>query len=188
MTGIDRLARNSHRISQAALCLGIGILVLNAAVWYFPSLGSAEGGAGLSFSLTQRVAEQSSEQMAGLPGWQTLGGVLISSIPLLAIVYGLLHVRALFGQYAQGQYFSPQAYRHMETLGRALVAWVVLNFLCEPLLSVWVTMRAGPGQRIVSLSLEPMAVGVVFLAACLIAIARILQRASDLHAENQQFV
>lgn len=188
MTGVDRLAQNSHRIAQAALCLGVGILLLNAVVWYVPSLGSVEGGAGLSFALTQRMQEQFSELLLGMPGWQTLGAVLISSVPLLAMVYGLLHVRALFAQYAQGQYFSATAYQHLEKLGRSLVAWVVLNFLCEPLLSVWLSMRAEPGQRILSLSLDPMALGVVFLSVCLIAIARILQRASDLHAENQQFV
>ncbi|MDR2327059.1 MAG: DUF2975 domain-containing protein [Acidovorax sp.] len=188
MKSTDSLARNSQYIAAAALLLVVAMLVLNAASWFFPALGQGEGGAGLSFALTQRMVGMAGVDVLAMPWWQLLGAALISSIPLLAMAYGLLQLRALFRQYAGGNYFVHSAYGHMERLGRAIVAWVVLDFVCEPVLGLWVTMLAPVGQRMLTLSLEPPVFIALFLAACVIAIARILQRACDLHAENQQFV
>lgn len=184
----DSLARNSQYIAVAAVVLVVAMLALNAASWFFPALGQVEGGAGLSFSLTQRIVSMAGVDVAAMPGWQLLGAVVISSIPLLAMAYGLLQLRALFRQYAGGHYFAHSAYGHMERMGRAIVLWVVLDWVCEPVLGVWVTQLAPAGQRMLTLSLEPPVFIALFLAACVIAIARILQRACDLHAENQQFV
>lgn len=184
----DSLARGSQHIAVAALVLVVAVLALNTASWFFPALGRVDGGAGLSFSLTQRMTGMAGVDVAAMPWWQLLGAALISSIPLLAMAYGLLQLRALFQQYASGNYFAHSAYGHMERMGRAIVFWVVLDFACEPVLSAWVTMLAPAGQRMLTLSLEPPVFIALFLAACVIAIARILQRACDLHAENQQFV
>ncbi|WP_370680983.1 DUF2975 domain-containing protein [Comamonas sp. GB3 AK4-5] len=188
MKSTDSLARSSQYIAAAALVLVVAMLVLNTATWFFPALGQVDGGAGLSFSLTQRMVSMAGIDVAAMPWWQLLGAALISSIPLFAMAYGLLHLRALFQQYAGGSYFAHSAYGHMEKLGRAILAWVVLDFVCEPVLSLWLTMLAPVGQRMLTLSLEPPVFIALFLAACVIAIARILQRACDLHAENQQFV
>ena len=184
----DSLARSSQYIAAAALVLVVAMLVLNAASWFFPAQGLADAGAGLSFALSQRVVSMAGIDVVAMPWWQLLGAVLISSIPLCAMACGLLQLRALFQQYAGGNYFSQSAYGHMEKLGHAILAWVVLDFVCEPLLGLWLTMLAPEGQRMLSLSLEPPVFIALFMAACVIAIARILQRACDLHAENQQFV
>lgn len=188
MSHSDRLARGSQYIAATALVLVVVMLTLNTAAWFLPALGAVDGGMGLSFSLSHRILGMEGLELAGLAWWQQLGAALISAIPLLAMAYGLLHLRSLFQQYARGNYFAHSAYGHMEKIGRAIAAWVVLDFASEPVLSYWVTMLKPIGHRVITLSLEPSVFLALFVAACVVVIARILLRASDLHVENQQFV
>lgn len=184
----DRLAIASQRMAVATLWLVIAMLALNAAIWIFPQLGSADGGYGLSFSLSNRLILSTHMDPRDFPWWQTLGAILVSSIPLAALALGLLSLRALFRSYARGDYFSTTAAGHMEKMGRAVLAWVILDFLCEPLLSVWITLLQPVGHRLLSLSFQTPDVVAIFLAACIVLIARILRRAADINSENQQFV
>lgn len=73
-------------------------------------------------------------------------------------------------------------------MGRSVALWVVLDFLCEPLLSVWMTMNQGEGQRMMTLSLDSSSFVALFLAGCIVVIARILQQACDIDHENKQFI
>jgi len=170
------------------LWLIIGMLVLNAATWLFPKLGSVEGGYGISFSLSDRLISSAWVDVTGLAWWQTLGAIVLSSIPLVVLSMGLLNLRALFRNYAAGNYFSSGSAIYMEKLGWAVNLWVVLTFLCEPLLGLWVTLREPVGQRFMTLSFDSSGIVAIFLATCIILIARILRRATEINTENQQFV
>ncbi|MEC5318667.1 DUF2975 domain-containing protein [Brenneria populi subsp. brevivirga] len=184
----DRLALFCRRMAVVTLWLIIIMLALNAAVWLFPMLASVDGGYGIAFSLSDRLISSLNQDLDSFPWWQRLGAMLLSGVPLLALAAGLLNLRSLFANYASRDYFSPSSSGHLEKMGRAVVLWVVLNFLCEPLLSFWMTMREPAGQRLISLSADSSGVVALFLAACIIVIARILRRASEISAENQQFV
>ena len=188
MTSPDRLARGSQYIAAIALVLVTCMLMLNTAAWFFPILGPVDGDMGLSFSVSHRILGMEGMDVTGLAWWQQLGAALISAIPLLVMVYGLLHLRALFQQYSCGNYFAHSAYGHMEKIGRAIAAWGVLDFVSELVLSYWVTMLEPSGHRVMTLSLGPSVFLALFVAACVVVIARILLRPSDLHVENQQFV
>lgn len=183
----DRLARLAQRMALATLALTVLMLVLNAAAWLVPGLAGSDG-AGLAFSLSNSLLAQAAVDPQHFPWWQQLGAVLLSSVPLLVLTYGLMHLRALFGGYARGEYFAPTAASHMEATGRSVAYWVLANTLCEPLLSAWTTMNAPVGQRFVSVSIESSAIVALFLAGCVIVIARVLSRASELDRENRQFV
>ncbi|AIC22321.1 MULTISPECIES: DUF2975 domain-containing protein [Pseudomonas] len=180
------LARFSQRMSAVTLLLIIAMLLLNAALWLFPQL-SAESGYGFGFGLSNSL---SSHLAAGavFPWWQTLGGILLSSIPLLALAFGLSHLRQLFQSYARGEYFSSAAAVHLGKVGRGVALWVLLDFLCEPLLSIWVTLNAPVGERLISLSITAPTFVALFLAACISIIARILWQASEVDSENRAFV
>ncbi|KAA8996126.1 DUF2975 domain-containing protein [Affinibrenneria salicis] len=185
---LDRLAVVSHRMAALSLGFVIVMLALNAAVWLFPQLSSMEGGSGLAFYLSDQMISMPGLDLTTYPLWQKLGAILLSSIPLLMLTVGLLNLRALFKNYATGDYFSPSSSACMEKMGRAVAAWVALNIVCEPLLSLWLTMREPAGQRLLSLSFDSAGAVALFLAACIIVIARILRRASEINDENQQFV
>jgi len=184
----QRIALLSQRMSLLTLLLIIAMLVLNTAVWLFPVLSSSTDGLGFGFALSDRQIQGRAEQVALFPLWQTLGGIVLSSVPLMALASGLSHLRKLFQSYARGEYFSSMAALHLGKVGKAVAAWVVLDFLCEPMLSVWVTMNEPVGQRMISLSVTAPSFVALFLAACITIIARILLQASEVDSENRTFV
>jgi hypothetical protein len=183
---VDRLASLSHRMAGITLVVMAALLVLNIVNWIYPPYGPH--GYGFSFGLTSRWLANDSIDVAAFPAWQTLGAIVISSVPLLALMRGLRHLRALFRAYAQGSYFSMEAARNLGSVGRAVALWVVVEFLTEPVLSYWVTQRNGPGERMIVLTLDTPAVVALFVSACIAVIGRILQRACEVYQENQQFV
>lgn len=184
----QRLAQLSQRMSLLTLLLIVVMLVLNTAVWLFPVLSSSAEGLGFGFALSDRLIQERTAQVALFPWWQIAGGIVLSSIPLVALAFGLNHLRQLFRNYARGEYFSSAAAQHLGKVGRAVALWVLLDFLCEPLLSVWVTMNEPVGQRLITLSLTPPSFVALFLAACIAVIARILWQASEMDSENRTFV
>jgi Protein of unknown function (DUF2975) len=184
----DRLARMSQRMATATLWLTVTMLLLNAASWLFPSITFMRGESGLGAARTAHLISQLGLDIAAFPWWQKVGAVLLSSVPLIALAGGLGHLRLLFRAYGRREYFSASAARHLGKVGRAVVLWVVLNFLCEPLLSVWLTLREPVGHRAITLSVGSPDVVALFLAASIAVIARILQQASELDSEHRLIV
>ncbi|AOJ31614.1 DUF2975 domain-containing protein [Burkholderia metallica] len=183
----DRIARISQQMATLTLWFIVGMLVLNAACWAFPSLNAASG-PGLVFGLTDSVISNLNVDVAAFPWWQKAVGILLSSVPLIALANGLRHLRALFRTYARRNYFSAQAAGHLGKTGRAIGLWVLLSLLCEPLLTVWATLREPVGHRVVSIGFSLPYVVALFTAACIAVIAHILRQASELDAEHRQFV
>ena len=184
----DRLAHLSQRMAAATLWFIVLMLVLNAATWWFPQLGSTDGGYGLDFALTNFAVANHADVLSTFPWWQKVGGMLLSSVPLLALSIGLYHLRALFHGYGRKEYFSAAAAHHLGVVGRSVALWVGLNLVCEPLLSMWMTLRAPAGHHSVTLGFGSSDLVALFLAACITVIARILRQASEVNAENQSFV
>lgn len=183
----NRLAQLSQRMAAVTLFLIVAMLAINIVLWLFPFL-AAKDGWGLGFALTDRQLSQITDQAMLFPWWQTLGGMLLSSVPLLALAYGLGHLRQLFQNYSRGEYFSSEAAIHLGLVGRAVALWVLLDFLCEPLLSLWVTMNAPIGERLLTISITAPTFVALFLAACISIIARILRQASEVDSEYRTFV
>lgn len=182
-----RLAQVSHRMAAVTLVLIVVMLMLNTLSWLFPSLASPDGW-GLAFALTDRQLSDRIAMAELFPWWKTLGGILLSSVPLMALTVGLGHLRKLFLSYASGDYFSSEAALHMGKVGKAVAFWVVLDFLCEPMLSLWMTMNEPVGERLFTLSFTAATLVALFLAACVSIIARILRRATEVAAENRTFI
>ncbi|MET3554963.1 DUF2975 domain-containing protein [Burkholderia sp. 567] len=183
----DRIARISQQMATVTLGFIVGMLVLNAACWAFPSLNGASG-PGLVFGLTDSVISNLRVDVAAFPWWQKAVGILLSSVPLIALANGLRHLRALFRTYARRDYFSVQAAGHLGKTGRAIGLWVLLSLLCEPLLSMWATLREPAGHHVVTIGFSLPYVVALFTAACIAVIAHILRQASELDAEHRQFV
>jgi len=181
----NHLALYSQRMAAITFVFIVAMMGINAAAWLFPEFGSQYG---LGFSLTERQLSSLPEGATGLSGWQSLGAILLSSIPLLALAAGLGNLRQLFKCYAQGQYFSSEAAIYLGKAGRAVALWVLLDFLCEPVLSVLVTINEPVGQRLITFSITAPSFVALFLAACIAIIARILSQASELDSENRTFV
>lgn len=154
----------------------------------FPRYDFTRRGYGFSFSLTAQFVKESAADLSLFPWWQIAGAIILTSIPLLALAFGLYHLRLLFQTYAKRAYFSATASIHLGKTGRSIAIWTLLNLICGPLLSIWGTMREPYEHRMVTFSFTPQDVMSLFIAACVMVIAHILKQASDLHEENQQFV
>lgn len=184
----DRLARFSQGMAAVTLCFIVAMLLLNAVCWLFPSLSSATNGYGIGFSLTDELISKLDIHVAAFPWWQKAGGAFLSSVPLLALAHGLHHLRLLFRSYGRREYFSAAAATHLGKVGKSVGMWVLLSLLCEPLLSIWSTMRAPVGHRVITVSFGSPYVVALFLAGCIAVIAHILKQASELDSEHRQFV
>jgi hypothetical protein len=184
----ERISILSQRMATITLMFLIIIILLNVAGWLFPVMISREGGYGFSFSLTAQFVKESAADLSLFPWWQIAGAIILTSIPLLALAFGLYHLRLLFQTYAKRAYFSATASIHLGKTGRSIAIWTLLNLICGPLLSIWGTMREPYEHRMVTFSFTPQDVMSLFIAACVMVIAHILKQASDLHEENQQFV
>lgn len=130
----DRLAGYSRLMATLTLLLIAGMLLLNAACWIFPDLASEHG---LGFALPATgVAGDLGVVARDMPLWQALGGILLSSLPLLVLASGLQALRRLFQHYGRGEYFCEDAAALLGKVGLCLACWVLANFLLEPLLTV----------------------------------------------------
>lgn len=183
---INRLVQLSQRMALFTLLLILSMLALNTALWIYPDLGA--NGLGMDFALSGMMLSQPTVPVETLTWWQTLGAILLSSVPLLALASGLNHLRNLFRGYARGEYFSGSAAAHLGKVGRGVVLWVASSFVCTPLLSIWLTMLAPPGERSLIISFTSADFVALFVAACITVIARILLQASEVNSENQAFV
>ncbi|MBN3789554.1 DUF2975 domain-containing protein [Burkholderia sp. Ac-20353] len=184
----DRIARYSQHMATVTLGFIAFMLLLNAACWVFPSLNEIESGAGFGFSTTNSLITGLHVDITAFPWWQTAGCIVLSSVPLAALASGLSHLRRLFRAYASRDYFSATAAGHLGKMARALGLWVVLSVLCEPLLSVWMTLLEPAGHHVVTVSFGSPYVVALFTAACIAVIAHILRQASELDAEHRKFV
>lgn len=175
---------------MAAVTLGftVAMLLLNAACWMYPSLTSVTNGRGMGFGLTDGLISGLSVDVARFPWWQKAGCIAFSSVPLLALANGLRHLRLLFQRYACQEYFSAAAATHLGKVGKSAGLWVLLSLLCEPVLSVWATLREPAGHHVVTLSFGSPYVVALFMAGCVMVIAQILKQASELDSEHRQFV
>ncbi|WLG33554.1 DUF2975 domain-containing protein [Pseudomonas simiae] len=184
---VNRLAQFSQRMAVLTLMFIACMLILNAALWVFPIMGSNDGW-GIGFSLSGVMLNQLAVQTEMLAWWQILGAILVSSVPLVALASGLNHLCRLFQGYARGEYFSYSAAVHLGKVGRGVILWVISSFICTPILSILVTLHAPPGQRLLTISFTSADFVALFLAGCIAVIARILVRASEVDSENQTFV
>lgn len=178
----SRLVSLSQWMATVTLAFLVAMLLLNAASWLFP----AEHGAAAQF-------ENSLISTLGVnprlfPWWQVTLCVAVSSIPLLALAYGLIHLRKLFQLYARAEYFSVDAGIHLGRAGKSVAMWVLLSVLSEPVLSALATMREPEGHRVITVTVGSPYVIALFVAVTISIVANILVRASSLEQENKSFV
>lgn len=180
----DKLAVACQLMSVITQIFIIGMLLLNVAAWVFQPLFHN----GIVLSLTADFIQYLKVDVYALPWWQTAGAIILSSLPLLALAFGLHSLASLFRIYSTRAYYSTDAAICLGKTGKMLMLWVILSFLCEPLLSVWITMNEPIGHRVVSVSLTTGYFVALFLAGCIWIIAHILKKASYIHSEINMFV
>lgn len=176
----DRLVRLSRRMAAITPVFTTLMLVCNAIACF-----------GLNSQFTNSATDMAATldiELQNLPGWQLLGALALTSIPLLVLAYGLEHLRQLFLSYAHANYFSAAGATHFQKVGKALLLWCLLNIVCNGLLSVCLSLSKAPGQRMLALNIGSADIAAIFVAGSIWIIANILKRASELDLEHRQIV
>lgn len=174
-------------MSIMTLIIMILLVVINLSIWFLPlhespffNLG------GFSFSLSDGLLTYLEIEPSSLVRWQLLVGIVLSSVPLLVLVMGLWYLYRLFQCYRQGNYFLVTAAVLLGKVGKAVCIWVILNFLAEPLLTLCLTLYQP--EKLITLSFTFNDAVILFMAGCIMMIAHILYKASEINTENQGFV
>lgn len=118
--------------------------------------------------------------------WQALLATLIDTIPIIILLFGFYQLRMQFMCYTNGEYFTVKSTKYCYNFGKSIVAWVILDIIFEPILSLILT--ANDAETIISVSLGSEDIIVLFPAFSIMIIGLILKKACQIAAENEQFV
>ncbi|PZA09746.1 DUF2975 domain-containing protein [Rhodopseudomonas palustris] len=120
-------------------------------------------------------------------GNQTLAAIIIA-VPIVVMLWGLVNVRALFGEFACGQVFTATAATHLQRFGIAVLAQGALGPITATALALALSLGNPPGQRLLVLTLSSNDYVSVIVGGVLIAVATVMREATRLADENASFV
>jgi DUF2975 family protein len=112
----------------------------------------------------------------------------VVTVPVAVMIYGLIAVRALFREFAQGHVFTARAARHLQVFGATVLAQAPLGPLTSAGLSVAVsmTLESGPPMHAITFAIHDYYALIV--GGALFAIASVMREAARLADENAGFV
>ncbi len=116
------------------------------------------------------------------------GLLALMAVPLGTVLFGLWHVRLLFGAYERGEVFTTTAARHLRLAGLALAANALAAVFIHPLGSILLTYDNAPGERQFSIALGSDTYMLLLAGGLLIVIGWIMGEAARLADENRQIV
>ncbi len=116
------------------------------------------------------------------------GMIGLMALPMAVALFGLWHVRLLFGSYERGEIFTGAAARHIRLVGLAMAVNAVVSLLVHTLGSVLLTYDNAPGTRQLSISLSSDQYMLLLTGGLLIVIGWIMGEAARLSDEHRQIV
>lgn len=122
------------------------------------------------------------EASSSIQYWKRIGVILTLAMPAFVFSVSLLWLRTTFVAFASAEYFSSKAFDALLRFSKWLGASVLLSIVSQTLAPLWL---GKPSLTIQIGSSEFMTLGVAVLIYLL---ANILALASEVEAENRQFV
>lgn len=171
-----RLGRLS-RLVRGLLLIGLPLLLLSPLwLWRHPGAVPLDG------SDLMGLADPS------LPGPARLRLLALTYLGLVFALGMAWQLWRLFGEYGQGRLFSDPAVRALRRLG----GWLLADWAAGPLLhaaaSVARTWDNPPGHRLLTLSFGSNDYQQLLFALLVLTLARVMQEAARVAAENEGFV
>lgn len=123
-----------------------------------------------------------------IQAYQVVLAAAISMVALLVPLYGIWHLRKLFGLFRTGIFFSENAVRHMYVFGLTLFIGALLKPLLGAVLSVVLTIENPPGLKSLAIQFGSNELFQILMAGTLTAITWILREGQKLAAENAEFI
>ncbi|VUS41892.1 DUF2975 domain-containing protein [Klebsiella grimontii] len=184
----DALAQLSQRMVSFTMMLLIAVVLLNSLVLFFPTISFSDELYGISLSLDDQRLSALNVSLQALPWWQSAGVGVISLLVMAPLCYSLYQLRSLFKAYARRNYFSARSAQHMSRVGASLGIWTVMDLLASPVLSYWLSLANPAGEREIVFGFELHHVVWIFISLCVMAVAKILEKASILYEEDKLFL
>lgn len=133
---------------------------------------------------------------AGVPGVSVLDigwvgrltAMMISAVPLVCLVWGLLQARRCFQAFAAGRFFTAEGIYGLRGFAMALFASALLRPVAGAALSVLLSWGAGVGKRALVISLGSDTLLSLLFAGMIVIITWVMTEARSLADENAQFV
>ena len=167
LQSLATVLRHATLVLVVALLLKVGLTLLRTPMTpaNFPQLAAPE-------------ATQTQLWLATLLGLMTLP----------VAVWILLRMRALFGQYAEGRVLSPEAATDLQHIGRGLAVLALLPLLIRPAQSVLLSWEAGPGARMLAVSVRDHDIWLLLAAGLVTLVGWAMAEAARIAEDNRGFV
>lgn len=117
-----------------------------------------------------------------------LYGFLFSLLPLTIWAYGLMNLRHLFRNYAEGRVFLPRNAIYIRKFAWVSIIGGGLAPVFGGIYSVILSMNHGDGERFLSVGLGTTEIHTILLGLIFVVISHVMEAAQDLSAENKQFI
>ncbi len=166
-------------IAAACLLLAIALPVISLCVAMYDPAVMIEG---LKLPQPQAVSAED------LTLFQRIGLAVLSVIPPLFQSYGLLCARRCFQSFVRGEYFARQIVKALRGFAAGMFFAIVAGFVTTPLLSMLLTLHAGPGQHALMINFGSEELLRLLFAGILWQMAAVMLNAVKLAEENSQFV
>jgi hypothetical protein len=176
---------NSQRITIASrklkkVCSGLIVLLPLVCILFWTFFNQINSG-GFPMSLPVLVNHD-------LPALTRFLSFLSELIPLSAVIYGLLKLRALFMLYQNGKIFTEENVTCFRSLGRSLIAWMICDVIRNSLLSMILTMDNPAGQKILLVGLNPADFTGIFVGIVILIITWVMDEARKIQEEQASFI
>jgi hypothetical protein len=112
-------------------------------------------------------------------------GLAVSLIPLGATMLCLWWLVHLFGLFAAGEIFTGNTVKYIRRTGWTMLAGVALMPIHEVLLTLVLTMHNPPGERLITISLEPGDIRDLLVAGIIILVSWIMDEGRKLRETDE---
>ena len=168
----------------SGLCLVLA-LALPALVLYYLIASPAH-------VLGERLGSPASISPDSLPlqlaTWQRVAVVVVGTLPVLCMAFGLSRARRCFQSFSRHEYFTFGVVRGLRGLASGAFLSGVSGLLAAPLLSGLLALSASQTHRSITLSLDSTNLLTILFAGLVWQISAVMARAVALAEENSQFV
>lgn len=179
MAPLSKLARLSRVMSVLSLLGAVIVPALVIAIFLHPDTTQF---------LMLRLDHLGADLTSRIPLQYRLDALACEAAPLSFTVWAMWSLRQLFSNYARGEVFSPEPLRHLNNVANALFLGVLADFVMQAPISYLLTFHLGERHREVSLSFGSNDAKWLFIAATVLAIARVMAEARRVADENAAFV
>ena len=180
MANLDRIRKTSRRFEVICLVLIVLLPLLAVIYWtlfdHFPPHMQA-----------MLHAEAASEAYP-LTALNRLAALVVTLLPISAVVYGLTVMIRLLRLYQQGHIFSAPNVACFRDLGRAMILLAGAGFLSVPLYGLALTFNRPPGQSLLTIGLSSDHLMTLFLGGVLLLISWVMDEGRQLAEDNALIV